>query len=380
MNSEMLSQEQQMVLQSIKRIAKDHFEKNAFTWEGQRPWENLQLLADQGYLGLNMPEKYGGAGMTELEAMLQIEVIGRICPDTAFALSQQCLVAPRAVEMFGTETVKEEFLPPVLAGEEFMAIAISEPEAGSDVQSMTTTAEETADGIVLNGEKTWVSGVPDARTAVVWVKFPEGLGTVIVELDNPGIEVGNHFTNMAGDTQTQFYLEDVLIPEDYVLTRGRDAFKKQLKALNWERIGSASVSNTIAVCALDQSLEYAQQREQFGEPIGDFQGMEWKLADMAREIEASRALTYDAITTVQNGSDGLDRFQTSIAKLFSSQMVEKIVSEALQVHGANGYQQGHSIEYLYRLARGRRLGGGTDEIQKNTIAKALKEKGFPSII
>ncbi|WP_323173352.1 acyl-CoA dehydrogenase [Natrialba sp. PRR66] len=245
---------------------------------------------------------------------------------------------------------------------------------------MNTTVEERDEGLVLNGEKTWVSRFEDASAGVTWVKFPEGLGTVIVDFDDPGVEVSNHYTNMAGHEQTHYYMEDIVIPSENVLTRGEDAFKEQLKALNWERLAVASISNTWALAALEQALEYAQDREQFGQPIAEFQGLEWKLSEMVTYLEASRALTYRAAEDAVAQGRVPDPLQTGAANLFSGQTAESIISEALQIFGANGYQQGHPLEYLYRLQRGWRFAGGTDEIQKNTVARWLKRGGVPSLL
>jgi alkylation response protein AidB-like acyl-CoA dehydrogenase len=184
---------------------------------------------------------------------------------------------------------------------------------------------------------------------------------------------------MAGDPQTHFYMKDVHIPEENVLTHGDKGFYDQLEALNWERCGTAIGATTISMCAFEKALKYAQNRKQFDQSISEFQGLQWKLADMAKEIEASRTLTYRAVKNAQVNNQPPDRLETSIAKLYAAETVEKVVSEALQIHGANGYQQGHPIEYLYRYARGRRIGGGTDEIQKNGIASELLEGGLPTI-
>jgi len=374
-----LTDEQRMVLETLQDLAQSEFTDAAFTWQGETPWENVELLADRGFLGINIAEAYGGGGMDELAAMLTIEAVGEVCPDTAQYLYEQQMVAPRAVEMFGSEAVKERYLPEVTAGETCIAIAISEPEAGSDVASMDTEVTETDGGMTLNGEKIWVSSVQDASAAIVWTKFPEGLGTVLLPLDDPGVEVAQHFTNMAGYTQTQFYMEDVAVPEAHVLTRGPDGFKNQLKALNWERLGSATLANAMGRCALSKALDYAEDREQFGQAIGEFQGIQWKFADMMKQLEASRALTYRAATTAVERGRIPTRMETSIAKLYSAEMVESVVSEALQVHGSNGYQQGHPLEYLYRMQRGRRIAAGTDEVQKNQIADVLRDGGLPPL-
>ena len=373
------SAEQQMLVKETERIARKEFEENAFTWEGEEfPHENLETLAEQGFLGINLPVEYGGGGMSEFDVALQIEAIGRICPDTAAAVYGMSMVGPRAIEMFGSEAEKEHYLPKVTAGEAFIAIAISEPEAGSDSQNMVTTVTEDDDGeLYLNGEKIWVSNVEHSEAAVVWVKFPEGLGTVIMDFDQPGVEIHQHFTNMHGEHQTQFYMEDVHIPEDRVLVRGPKALKEQLKALNWERCGSSMLANSMGLNAFDKAVQYAQDREQFDQSIGEFQGVRWKIADMAKRLEGSRALTHRAAFSAEVNDGTPDRLQTSIAKLYSSETVERVVSEALQIHGANGYQQGHPLEYLYRMARGRRIAAGTDEIMKNNIADVVFKDGLP---
>lgn len=374
-----LNDEQRMLVESLREISEREFEDKACEWNGEKPWENIELLADRGYLGINMPEEYGGGGMSEFEAVLMSEVIGRVCPDTAYALAAHQMVAPRAIEMFATEAAKEQYLPSVIAGDDAITIAMSEPEAGSDMKSMNTNVDEQDGELILNGEKTWVSGVPDASAAVVWTKFPEGLGSLIIEFDWDGVEIGQHFTNMMGHTQTQFFMEDIVIPEENVLTRGPEGFKQQLKALNWERIASATLANATALCAFDKAVNYALDRKQFGQPIGDFQGIEWKLADMAKKIQASRGLIYTAVRRSQEPGSELGRLDTSIAKLYSSEILEHVASESLQIHGANGYQQGHPMEYLYRFARSRRIAAGTDEIQKNTIAGAVKRDGLPHL-
>ncbi|SDK62455.1 acyl-CoA dehydrogenase family protein [Natronorubrum texcoconense] len=374
-----LSPEQELLVSSVADIAEREFADRAFEWDGEPPWENARLLADRGFLGVNFDEEYGGGGMTELDAILTIEAVGRVCPDTAEFLYNQQLVAPRAIELFGTEDAKERYLPPVLAAEDSIAIGISEPEAGSDVGAMGTRIEEDGDDLVLNGEKTWVSNVEHSSAALVWTKFPDGLGSVIVEFDWDGVEVAQHYANMAGHHQTHFIMEDVVVPEANVVTSGPEGFKNQLRALNWERVGSATLANALASCALEKALEYAEQRTQFDQPIDEFQGIEWKLADAATELEASRALTHRTAARAHEQGRIPARLDASMAKLRASEMVEHVVSEALQIHGANGYQQGHPLEYLYRLARGRRLAAGTDEIQKNQIAAVLKQDGLPNL-
>ena len=370
-----------MLVDVLWDIAEREFADAAFSWDGAFPWENVRTLADRGLMGLNVAEAYGGGGLTELEAVLAIETVGTVCPDTANALYGQTMVAPRAVEMFGTEAARERYLPPVCAGESALAIAISEPHAGSDAGAMNTRVEETADGLRVSGEKIWVSYVPESDAAVVWAYFPDDtLGTVIVDLDAPGVDVVEHSTNMAGHTQTHFFLDEVAVPEENVLVRGSDALKDQLKALNWERVGSAAYANAMSRCALGQALEYAGTREQFGRPIGEFQGLRWALAEAATRLESSRSLTYRAALEAVERDRVPDRLTANAAKLHASVTVERVVSEALQTFGATGYQREHPLEYLYRLQRGRRIAAGTDEMMKETIADALFDDGLPAVV
>ncbi|WP_255152174.1 acyl-CoA dehydrogenase family protein [Halorarius halobius] len=371
-----LSDEQQMIVDSARQLAESEFADKAFSWEGEFPWENIEVLADHGFLGINYPEEYGGGGMTEFEALLLIETVGRVCPDTAMALVAQHFVSPRAVAMFGSEEAKQRYLEPVIEGDALLSIAMSEPQAGSDVQSMTTTVTEEGGELLLNGEKIWVSLVPEATAAVTWAKFPEGLGMVIMDFDADGVEINQHFTNMENQTQTQFYMDDVVIPPENVLVRESGQFKRMLSSLNWERLGGAAIANAIAINAIDKALDHATTREQFGQPIADFQGIEWKLADMVAEVEMCRAITYQAAMSAIDNDGTPDKIETSIAKFRSAEMVEEVVSESLQIHGANGYQKGHPLEYLHRMARGRRIAGGTPEVQRNSISQGLKRNGY----
>ncbi|MFC5973542.1 acyl-CoA dehydrogenase family protein [Halomarina salina] len=376
-----LSDEQRMVLETVRDLAEQNFAEKACTWHDETPWENVELLADRGFLGLNFDEQYGGGGMTEVEALLTIEIVSRVCPDTGLFLDSQTMLGPRAVAEFGTEAAKERYLPPVMNAEDGIALSISEPGAGSDVGAMNTTAEEDGDGFRVNGEKTWVSDVGYCGSSVVWVRFPgEGLGSLVLDFDAEGVEMTNHFTNMAGHTQTQFYMDDVYVPAENVLTRGESAFKEQLVSLNWERLGNAAMITGKMAFAIDRAIEYAEDREQFGQPIGEFQGIEWKLADLVKHYKAAQGLTHRAARNAVAADRTPSRLDASVATLYASEIAERVVSECVQIHGANAYQQGHPLEYLYRDIRGWRIGAGTDEIQKNQIANVVKHDGLDHVV
>lgn len=354
------------------------FDDDAYTWEGSVPWKNLQRLAEADLYCPSISKKYGGQGRSDIAALLLIEAVGRVCPDTGWFTYMQSMVGPRAIDLFGSETVKSEYLPAVTAGESFVSIAISEPEAGSDVNNMSTEVSEADGTLVCNGEKTWVGGVPFGDAAVTWVRFPEGLGSVVIPYDDPGVEIEEVYTNMAGYAQTRFSITDVVVPDDHVLTRGKDAFKRQLISLNWERLGSSALTVAWAAAALDSALTYANEREQFDQRLDEFQGIEWKLAEMYRQVETAASLVYCCAAGAQGHEQPPSRLRTSTAKLHCSQIAEEVVSEAVQIVGARAYQQGHPLEYLYRFARSRRIAAGTDEMQLNTIARSLKTEGFPN--
>ena len=370
--------EQQAFTEEAERVA-ETFAETAYTWQGDLPWENMRALAEADLLCPSVEASYGGQGMSDLAAICLVDAVGRVCPDTGWFTYTQSTVAPRAIDLFGSEAVKERYLPAVTSGEGHVSIAISEPDAGSDVGSMDTTVEEGPGGLVCSGEKTWVGGVPFSDAAVTWVKFPEGLGSIVLDLTDPGVSVVEEHTNMAGYSQTHFRIDDVPVPEENVLTRGKEAFKEQLVSLNWERLGSAVCATAWATAGLAYALDYAQEREQFDQAIADFQGMEWKLAEMYRQVETAASAVYGAAAGAEGHETPPDRLRTSVAKLHCSATAERVVSEALQTVGARAYQQGHPIEYLYRLTRGRRIAAGTDEVMKNTIAGALKEDGVPPV-
>lgn len=373
-----LTAEQRAFAERAEDVAAE-FADEAYTWRGDVPRSNLQRLAEADLYCPSIDEAYGGQGLSDVTAMLLTEAVSRVCPDTGWFTYLQSMVGPRAIDLFGSESLKEAYLPAVTSGESFVSIAISEPEAGSDAASMTTEITEEGGDLVCNGEKTWVGGVPFGDAAVTWVRFPEGLGSVVVPYDDPGVEIEEVYTNMAGYAQTHFTIDDVVVPEDHVLTRGEAGFKEQLVSLNWERLGSSVLTVGWAEAALERAMAYASEREQFGQEIDEFQGIEWKLAEMYRQVETAASLSYGAAARADESDHAPPRLGTSTAKLHSSRIVEDVVSEAVQIVGARAYQQGHPLEYLYRLARSRRIAAGTDEIQLNTIAGALKESGLPAV-
>jgi alkylation response protein AidB-like acyl-CoA dehydrogenase len=373
-----LDETQRLLRRTARDLARGELTGDAFTWEGEFPWENARKLADAGLLGIALSEVHGGGGLTPLEVLIVSEEVGRVCPDSAHIVSKSSMGAPRAVDVLGTDFLREKYLPAVCAGESVMSIAISESEAGSAAAEMTTRAEDRGGDVVVDGSKLWVTQGDVADAFLVYVRFPEGIGAVVVDRDTPGLSEGERYSNMGGESQSELLFDGCRIPEEQVLVRGDDAFKTLLKTFNVERCHNAMICVTMARNALERTIDYVQEREQFGQPIGDFQAVRHKLADMAIDVETARlAVLYAAATADQGGEDSLAvRTQTSIAKVYANEVGERVLSEALQLHGANGYMRGHPVEYMYRRVRGWKIAGGTVEIHRNGIAHMLLKEGY----
>lgn len=370
-----LTEEQQLVYQTASDIATEEFEETAFTWENEFPARNQQILADQGLLGIGLPMEYGGGGYSPVEVLVAQEAVGRICPDTAHVLSRSSMGPPRVIAELGSEYLKEKYLPDVCAGETILSVAISEPEAGSDAGNMQTSIEYDGDELVLNGSKMWVTKAEQCSAFLVYARFPDdNIGAIVVDKDTPGLSLDDGTTNMAGHVQNELYFDDCRVPEEQILVHEKEAFKELMIEFNVERCHNAMMCIACGLNAFDKALTYAQEREQFGQPIGDFQGIEWKLADMAIELEAARLLIYRAAANAQDSDPS--RLETSIAKVKANEAGQMVVDEALQVHGAMGYMQESPLEYMYRWVRGWKIAGGTVEVQRNGIASHLKKYGL----
>ncbi len=361
------SSEQALLKKTARKIAEEQFRPGAFKWEGQYPEANERILREQGLCGVSLPQESGGGGLSLVEEALILEEVGRVCPDTAIALTM--VGTPRIIAELGSDYLRGKYLRPFCEEGRKIGIAISESEAGSAVTELRATARPAGNCVILEGEKVFISHADVCAAFLTFVRFEEGIGAVVVDREWPGVHLGKPDINMAGHSQNNLFFEACEIPAENVLIRGKGAFAKLIRAFNSERCLSSMWSVSMALCALDQALEYAQQRKQFGRKIAEFQGIQWMLAEMAMKIEAARLLTYQA---TMNPS----RMNSSMAKAAASQMVESVTSDALQIFGGIGYMRKHPLEYLYRLARGRRIAGGTVEIQKNMIASELLRQGL----
>ena len=370
-----LSDEQRLIYDTASEIAKDKFADDAFTWEEEFPEANQQILADQELLGIGLPMEYGGGGYSVVEVLLAQEAVGRVCPDTAHILSRSSMGPPRVIAELGNDFLKEKYLTDVCSGDQIISIALSESEAGTDASNIQTTAERNGDELIINGSKMWVTKSQQAGAFLVYARFPDGnIGAVVVDKDIDGVSLDDGWVNMAGHVQNEIYFDDCVIPEEQILAHGKDSFKQLLTEFNVERCHNAMMCVSCGLNAFDMALEHAQNRVQFDQPIADFQEIEWKLADMAIELESARLLIYRAAANAQHSNPS--RLETSIAKVKANEAAQDAIDEAVQIHGALGYMKGSPVEYLYRWVRGWKIAGGTVEIQRDSIAGQLKKYGL----
>jgi len=367
------SQEQQMLRETVRSFAEQELRPIAFTHEGRGdyPRQIYQQMADMGLFGMTLPEEYEGGGRTPVDAIMVMEEIGRVDPLAAGIVFNANFGPIRAVAVYGTDQQKQKYIPPVCRGESSMAIAITEPTAGSAATELKTRAVQDGDHYVLNGSKSFISDGNRAGSFMVYCRFGEGLegiGSIIVDRDTPGFTVGRDEPNMSGAIQNQLFFENALVPAGNVLIK-EDGFRKMMMAFNAERCGNSTMSLVTAQCAFEKALAYSQERAQFGRPISEFQGIQWMLADMKVKIDAARLLIYRAVI---NGEQGFpSRLEAATAKVFSNEMGVEVTNSALQIFGGYGYSREYPMEWLVRFARGWSIAGGTAQIQRNNIAREL---------
>ncbi|MBF0474499.1 MAG: acyl-CoA dehydrogenase [Deltaproteobacteria bacterium] len=370
-----LTDEQHM----IQVMARDFARKELIPTAAERdetkefPLENLKMMGELGLLGMTVPVEYNGAGVDTVSYSLALQEIAYGCASTAVIMSVHNSVCGEPITRFGSEYLKEKYLKRLAIGEILGSFALTEPGAGSDPSSQRTTAVRDGDFYILNGVKQFIttglhSGVTVVTALTDKARKHRGISAFVVEKGTPGFYVGKVEDKMglrASDT-VQLIFEDCRVPVKNLLGREGDGFKIAMSALDGGRIGIASQSVGVAQACLDAAIEYAKQRVQFGQPIANYQGIRWMIADMATEIEAARLLTLNAAAMKDRG----ERFsaQASMAKLYASEMVNRIAYKAIQIHGGYGYLKDFPVERFYRDARVFTIYEGTSEIQRIVIS------------
>ncbi len=342
---------------------------------GDYPWDVVEALTEAGFMGMTIPRAYGGQGRSLLDAAIVVEEMARACTVTARIVVEANMGAIAAVMAYGSEAQKRLAAGLVLAGDK-PAICITEPEAGSDAMAMRTTARQTADGWVLNGTKHWITGGGVSRLHLIFARAeaadgtPLGIGGFLAVRGAPGLDVVRRETTMGlcGMPEAELAFTDLVIPDDMVLrppggfARG---FAELMDAYNTQRVGAGMVAMGIAAGALDHALDWVRERQQFGRPIGEFQGLQWMLADMRTQLTASRLMLHAA---ARSGGPFPDPDLAAQAKLFASEAAIKIVNDALQMFGARGYSRDLPLERMARDVRMFTIGGGTAQVLKTLIA------------
>ncbi len=378
-----LNEEQKMLKKMVHELAEKEFRAKVAEWEAKAehmPREYFKKLADLGLLGLPIPVEYEGQGRTAFEGILAIEELARVSIQPAMPVFESSVGPVRVIEQFGTEEQKRKYVPPVCRGESWIAVGMTEPEAGSALTDLSTRAVLDGDNYVVNGMKRFISGGGEAEVYVVYVRLSEqkgakGIGGLIIEKGTPGFSFGKQeqFMGFRGAPSCDLIFEDCRVPKENLVVKEGD-FRKLMTAFDLERCGNATMCLGIAQGALEEAMAYSQQRKQWGKEICEFQAIQSMLADMALRVEASRLLIYRATV---NAAAGLPvPLEANLAKCFANQMVREVTGLALQVHGGYGYSKDYSIERMLRDGWGWGLAGGTIEIQKITIASQLLNRRF----
>ncbi|WP_265108154.1 acyl-CoA dehydrogenase family protein [Halosolutus halophilus] len=374
-----LSEEQRAIRRTVREFGENEIEPVAREHDENReyPHDLVQQAAEMDLVATGIPVEYGGAGMDLLSSVVVTEELWRADPGIGSAISSRGF-GSTMIERFGDEWMKEEWLPKIADGEAACASAISEPAHGSNVAGMETRAEQDGDEYVLNGNKMWITNGTIADVAVVMAKTDPGAGhegitafLVPTDLDGFSAEKIDNKLGIRASDLAELILDDVRVPAENVIGTENAGFYQLMDFFAAGRVSVAAQAIGTAQAALDEALAYAEEREQFDQPIAEFQAIQHKLAEMATNVEAARSLTYRAATVAMEGDDQLAAKFASMAKLFASEHAVDVADEAIQVHGGAGYVSDHPVERYYRDARITKIYEGTSEIQKNIIADQL---------
>ena len=368
-----LTQEQRSVVNTVRELTQDKFKPNALKYmDGTFPWDNIKDLAGIGVLGMAVPEEYGGLGLPVFDTALVLEEIAKGCYVTAMAVLGEVGVQTKIIDNFAPDNIKQRLLPKVCTGEYMLAVCMTEPHAGTDVANYRTNTDIKGDKLVMNGVKTLISRVDEAQAFVVFSRINkqpgrEGIGCVLIERGTPGFECTARYHTMGGENLAEIRFENCELPLENLIIR-EDGFRKLLNAFNTQRCLNPSISLGLAEGAFEEAVKYAREREAFGRSIGEFQAIRHKLAEMYRDIEASRSILYRACATANPFPDP---YMAAVAKITVNEMSLRVTSEAIQVHGGYGFTDEFPVSRFYRGARYGSLGGGTTETLKELVGKKI---------
>ena len=372
-----LTPEQEEFRGAVRRFAERHLAAGALerAHASGYPWDVAKLMAKQGLLGITIAEAAGGQGGTLLDAVLAIETVASVCPRSADVVQAGNFGPIRVLAEYGSAAQREKYLRRLLAGEAVISVGMTEPDAGSAVTDLKASATPDGDGWRVSGSKIFTTHSAYAEVFLVYVRYAPGVGGIgSVLLEKKDVRLGKGSRFMSGEEWAQIYLDNVYVPPENVVL-GEGGFKKQIAGFNVERIGNAARSLALGRYAYEAARAWALERRQFGRLLCEFQGLQWKFADMKMKLDAAQLLLYRAAANADRGFPSPE--ETAIAKAYCNQTGFDVANESLQVMGGMGYSQETLVEYCLRRCRGWMIAGGSIEILKNRIAEHIFERSFP---
>ncbi len=377
-----LTEDQKLMRDMVRRLVQNEIAPRAAYYDRthEYPWENIKKMSELGLMGVPIPEEWGGAGCDFLSYIITIEEISRACASTGVILAVHTSVGTMPILLFGTEEQKKKYIPRLASGEIIGAFALTEPGAGSDAASLTTSARLDGAHYVVNGSKIFISNGGAAGVYITFVRTEpgskgyQGITCLIVEKDTPGFYIGKREEKMGlhADHTTELIFENARVPRENVLGMEGDGFRVAMALLDGGRIGIGAQGLGIAQGAFDVALEYARQRKQFGRPIIEQQAVGFMLADMATRIDAARALVYRAARLKDMGLPHAK--EASMAKMYATDTAMEVTTNAVQILGGYGYCKDYPVERMMRDAKVTQIYEGTNQIQRLVIAKNLMKE------
>jgi alkylation response protein AidB-like acyl-CoA dehydrogenase len=373
-----LTPEQETFRDAVRGFAEKHLLQGALerAQNPEHPWDVAKLMAEQGLLGITIREEDGGLGGSLMDAVIAIETVAQVCPRSADVVQAGNFGAIRVLAEYGTADQKKRYLERLLSGEGVICVGMTEPEAGSAVTDLKTTATPDGQGFRVNGSKIFTTHASYADVMVAYVRYGpgvNGIGSVLIPLKDEGVKQGKPSLFLNGEEWVTTWFDNVYVPPENVLLR-EGGFKKQIAGFNVERIGNTARSLALGRYCYEQARQWAMTRKQFGRQLAEFQGLQWKFADMKVKLDAGQLLLYRAAINADRGMPSAE--DTAIAKVFCNQAGFEIASEAMQIMGGMGYTQDTLVEWCFRKCRGWMIAGGSIEVLKNRIAESVFERSF----
>ncbi|MFS0672550.1 acyl-CoA dehydrogenase family protein [Ornithinibacillus sp. 179-J 7C1 HS] len=374
-----LTKEQTMIRKMVRDFAEEVIKPRTveIDKEAKFPLDIFEQMGELGLLGIPFPEKYGGSGGDTLSYAIAVEEIGRVCGSTGLSYAAAVSLGASPIYYFGTEEQKEKYLKPLAEGKALGAFGLTEPNAGSDAGGTKTTAVIDGDDFIINGEKCFITNASFARTLIVTAvtgKNEKGkniISAIIVPTDTEGVKITSNYDKMGvrGSDTAEIVLDNVRVPRSNLLGDPQKGFSQFLYTLDGGRISIAALGLGIAQASFEKALQYAKERKQFGKSISNFQAIQFKLADIAMEVELSRNMVYKAAWLKDNNQPFTK--ESAYAKLFATETAFRAANQAIQIHGGYGYMREYEVERYLRDAKLLEIGEGTSEIQRLVIARQL---------